>query len=64
MEVLVEPGETKEAKKTMDFGARAGPVRAYAEGKLIFCQSYDYHVAPGSGLTWKVEIVEGHIACQ
>lgn len=64
IEVIVEPGATKDAAISLAAGDYAGPVRAYSDGRLIFCQNYDYRTGPRARVTWSVDIVEGHITCQ
>ncbi len=76
IDVSIEPETTGEADMGMSMGSWPGPVRAYADGRLIFCQDYVFTpqesvgnsigTSGGSRATYSVEIVDGHIApgCQ
>ena len=62
--VVVSPGEWKEARLTLPMGSRAGPVRAYADGRLVFCQEYTFRSQGEWKASYGVDLIVGQVACE
>ncbi len=66
IDVVLGPGQTREADLTLGLGWYAETVRGYVGDRLVFCQDYDFSPIPRASARYSVEIVEGHISpgCQ
>ncbi len=64
VDVVVEPRGMKEVEVGLATGNWVGPVRAYAEDRLVFCQNYSFRTGMSRLPAESVDIVEGQLACQ